>query len=475
MTTIRRLVCWGFCWLALIGATPAYGQVEDVSFCFSPRSLDISAVVGAAPTQHVLGVNVADPDCRTDEGDLVSFSVTYLNGTGWLSVPSPFSATQSQAEIGTVTVNYAALPMAGVYQALIIITVTEPDGDSFIATIPVTVTLSEQVEDVSFCFSPRALNISAIVGTAPTQHVILDNEEAIPDCKVDETVSLNISVTFLNGTSWLSVPPSVTFAPGQVNSFTVTVNYAALPMAGVYQAQIIGTTTDPETQMIDAQATIPVTVTLSEARARLPLSQTAFLFQVVQDGPAPPAQTLRVFNDGTGTLNWSLSGLPSWLTASPLLGTSNAGQSSATTLTADPTGLAPGVLQALVTVSAPGATNDPQLFSVTLLVAPASTPASADISPQGLLFLAEQGGTMPATKDLTVSNAGGGTLTADFLASTESGGEWLMVTPSSGTTSAGPFTLQGSVNPAALAAGVYRGKLTGTFSSGLQQEGTLSR
>ena len=141
-----------------------------------------------------------------------------------------------------------------------------------------------------------------------------------------------------------------------------------------------------------------------------------------------------------------------------------------TTLAADPTGLAAGVLQALVTVSAPGAINDPQLFSVTLLVAPAATPASADISPQGLLFVAAQGGAMPAAQNLTVSNAGGGTLTANFLASTESAGDWLMVSPSSGRTSAGPFTVQVSVNPAALAAGVYRGKLTGTFSSGPQQE-----
>ena len=350
MTSIRWLVCWGFFWLALIGAPPAFGQVEDFSFCASPRALDISAIVGAAPTQHVIRVN-----------------------------------------------------------------------------------------------------------------------EEIPDCEIDETFSANISVTFLNGTGWLSAPPSVTFAPGQANSFTVTVNYTALLGPGVYQALIILTGTDPGTGE-PFQIIIPVTVTLSGARARLALSQTAFLFQVAQDGPALRSRRLRVYNPGIGTLNWSLSGLPSWLTASPLSGTSNAGQSSATTLTADPTGLAPGVLQALVTVSAPGATNDPQLFSVTLLVAPAATPASADISPQGLLFVAEQGGTMPATQDLTVSNAGGGALTADFVTSTSSGVEWLMVTPSGGTTSPGPFTLQVSVNPAALAAGVYRGNLIGTFSSGPQQE-----
>ena len=356
------------------------------------------------------------------------------------------------------------------YQALISGIHTDMGGETVQFTIPVTVTLGGQIQDMSKCVSPRTLNLSAIVGAAPTQHVIGVNEE-IPDCAVEQAFFFIISVTYLNRTGWLSVPPSVTIAPGQANTIPVTVSYAALPGPGVYQALIILSFSepDPETGLTD-QATIPVAVTLSESRARLSLSRTAFLFRVVQDGPAPRARRLRVYNPGIGMLNWSLSGLPSWLTVFPLSGTSNAGQSSATTLTADPTGLTPGVFQALVTVSAPGAANDPQLFSVTLLVAPAATPASADISPQGLLFLAEQGGTMPATQDLTVSNAGAGALTADFVTSTSSGGEWLMVTPSGGTTSPGPFTLQVSVNPAALAAGVYRGNLTGTFSSGPQQE-----
>ena len=341
-------------------------------------------------------------------------------------------------------------------------------GFFWLALIAAAPAFGQEFDDVSFCVSPQSLDISALVGAAPTQHVIAQKPD--PICTIQqETLTFPVSVTFLNGTGWLSVPPSVTFVRGQANSFTVTVNYAALPGAGVYQALVFFFPTGGG-EVTPNRGIIPVTVTLSETRPRLSLSQTTFLFQVVQDGPAPPAQTLRVFNDGTEMLDWSLSGLPSWLTASPQSGTSNASQGSVTTLTADPTGLAPGVLQALVTVSAPGATNDPQLFSVTLLVASAATPASAGISLQGLLFVAEQGGTMPAAQDLTVSNAGGGTLTADFLASTESGGGWLMVSSSSGTTSAGPFTLQVSVDPTALAAGVYRGKVTGTFSFGPQQE-----
>ena len=196
------------------------------------------------------------------------------------------------------------------------------------------------------------------------------------------------------------------------------------------------------------------------------------MFRVAEGGFASPAQTLRVLNNGTEAVNWSLSSLPTWLTASPTSGTAGVGaaQASAITLAANPSGLAAGVLQGLVTVSAPGASNNPQLFSVTLHVVPTNTPATADITLNGMLFVAEQDGALATEQDLTVSNAGGGILTADFVASTSSGGNWLMVSPSSGTASGGPFTTQVSVNQAGLAADVYEGTITGTFSAGGPQE-----
>ena len=137
MTSIRSLVCWGFCWLALIGATPAFGQVQDISPCFPPRALDISAVVGAAPTQHVFFVDEGatfspDDDCGIEETFPFDLSVTFLNGTGWLSVPSSGTFAPGQVNSFTITINYAALPMAGVFQALIILTLTDSEtGELF--------------------------------------------------------------------------------------------------------------------------------------------------------------------------------------------------------------------------------------------------------------------------------------------------------------------------------------------------------
>ncbi len=207
------------------------------------------------------------------------------------------------------------------------------------------------------------------------------------------------------------------------------------------------------------------------------IDPSAIVFTAASTATGSLSQTLRVINLGEGSLQWSISptsgSLPSWLEISPNAGTAGAGasQASRTTLTADPEGLGSGVNQVLLQVSAPGASNDPQLVAVTLHVVPAATPGRGDLTPQAFLFLAEPSGALPAEQKLTLSNGGGGSLTAEYAASTESGGDWLMASPSSGTASGdGPFPAQVSVNQAGLAAGVYQGTITATFSSGPPQE-----
>ena len=310
---------------------------------------------------------------------------------------------------------------------------------------------------------PPVLGFSATVGDPPTLQGFQIGSDGGP-------VNWTATVRLLNGSGWLTISPSSGAASlTQPAVVIATVNYGALGGAGVFQAEI--TVTDTAT---GSSVTVQMTAVLSAPVARLSLSQTTFVFQGVSGWPAPP-QSLTVFNQGTATLNWSLSGLPPWLTASPPSGAAGAGSSSLVTLTPN-LSLVSSINQALVTVSAPGASNAPQLFAATLNVVPTSTSASADLSPNGLWFVAEPGvtlqqsGTVPGAQDLTVNNTGGGTLTADFVAATSSGGEWLMVSPPSGTASGGPFPTQVSVNPVGLAPGVYRGTVDGSFSSSGPQE-----
>ena len=345
-----------------------------------------------------------------------------------------------------------------------------PDTGSRMGTLTITgaqiltVTQAGTVEVLpALTVGPRILGFSATVGDPPARQGFQIGSDG-------GTVNWTATVKLLNGSGWLTISPSSGAASlTQPAVVIATVNYGALGGAGVFQAEI--TVTDTAT---GSSVTVQVTVVLSAPVARLSLSQTTFVFQGVSGWPAPP-QSLTVFNQGTGTLNWSLSGLPPWLTASPPSGAAGAGSSSLVTLTPN-LSLVSSINQALVTVSAPGASNAPQLFAATLNVVPTSTAASADLSPNGLWFVAEPGvtlqqsGTVPGAQDLTVNNTGGGTLTADFVTATSSGGEWLMVSPSSGTASGGPFPTQVSVNPVGLAPGVYRGTVDGSFSSSGPQE-----
>lgn len=118
------------------------------------------------------------------------------------------------------------------------------------------------------------------------------------------------------------------------------------------------------------------------------------------------------------------------------------------------TGLAPAVYTGQVAISAPGlaTVNVPVNFKVT---------NTSEISgnPSALSFTA-LAGSIPQSKLLTVSSSGS-PLGYAAVANTTSGGSWLSVSPSSGTTeNAGTGTLVVTVTPAGLAAGNYAGTIT---------------
>jgi adhesin/invasin len=146
------------------------------------------------------------------------------------------------------------------------------------------------------------------------------------------------------------------------------------------------------------------------------------------------------------------------------------GIGSSTTLSVNPDGLAPGVYQASVSVSAPGAVNDPQFIAVSLQVAATGAASVGDLSPKGMVFVAMQGAPPPPAQTLTVSNLGDGQLPFQLLPIDDSGGIWLQVTPSSGDAAAGPVSTQVQVNAEGLQPGVYKNRVRALFPLGRQQE-----
>jgi Concanavalin A-like lectin/glucanases superfamily/Viral BACON domain len=101
---------------------------------------------------------------------------------------------------------------------------------------------------------------------------------------------------------------------------------------------------------------------------------------------------------------------------------------------------------------------------VTLTVDP---PAPAlSVSPASLSFSAVAGGSSPAAKTLSVTNAGAGTLTY----TTSDNASWLSVSPGSGTA---PSDVSVSVNVSGLAAGTYSGSVTVTAAGATGSPATI--
>src|SRR5579871_125759 len=144
-----------------------------------------------------------------------------------------------------------------------------------------------------------------------------------------------------------------------------------------------------------------------------------------------------------------------WLTFSPAFGYSPSG----ITVSANAAKLQPGTYQGTITIQEPLAATPNQNVAVQFTVTPA-TPPSLTLSASSMQFDYLTGVTTLAPRALTLANSGGGSLSWTAAASTDAGGNWLTVSPASGSsTAAAPGVAQISVNPSGLAAGAYTGTI----------------
>ena len=181
----------------------------------------------------------------------------------------------------------------------------------------------------------------------------------------------------------------------------------------------------------------------------LSVSPASLAFSGAEGGASPAAKTFAVSNAGGGTLNWTASESAPWLSVSPGSGTG----AGTVTVTPSITGLAAGTYTTDVTVTAAGAGGSPKTIPVTFVVDPPPPPPALSVSPASLSFSAAVDGPEPASKTLTVANAGGGTL--NWTASESA--PWLSLSPGSGT---GGGTVTVSAAKSALAAGTYTTDIT---------------
>jgi hypothetical protein len=171
--------------------------------------------------------------------------------------------------------------------------------------------------------------------------------------------TLNWSVS--DNRSWMSVSPT----SGQ-NSGTVTVT---VDRTGLSAGTYTGTVTVTDSNATNSPRTVSVTLQVTGGGGggggtpQIGLNHSRFNFGAV-GSKITGSQTLLIKNNGTGTLNWSISDNQPWLTLSPSSGTN----SGVVTVTANKSGLSTGSYYATITITAPNANNSPRKIGVWLYV-----------------------------------------------------------------------------------------------------------
>jgi len=296
---------------------------------------------------------------------------------------------------------------------------------------------------VSYQATPAGLSFSASAGgNAPaTQTINLSSSIA------------GLSFTASTSATWLGVSPSSGTMPAVL---AVSANPANLA-AGTYQ----GTITITAPYAVPSTTTVAVTFTVQPSTpAALALDTQNVSFSATE-GSGALTQQMHVLITGGGSLsftaNASTTSGGSWLTISPGNGTATLSSPASLTVTATPGSLAPGTYSGAIAITGAGSTiNLPATLSV-------SAPTAVIlVSQTGLSFTAVEQGGVPLPQNFGILNIGQGSMSWSATATTVSGGDWLQISPSSGTVQQ-PYLdvslVSVSINPSALGAGMYYGRI----------------
>jgi uncharacterized protein (TIGR03437 family) len=268
---------------------------------------------------------------------------------------------------------------------------------------------------------------------------------------------MGVSITvgfFITGGS---LPPGLSFAPYGVFSGTPTAA-GTYNFSITYEFKVSG----PGFPGIDISSPAsPGAITVQGASGPPFSVQPGGLSFSYVAGAAASSQFVSVVNQGSAAAPFSATVSTrsggNWLSAPTASGSAPAFGQGSIAVTADPTGLAPGVYTGYVSISvSQGATQ----FNVPVLLTITGATQVISLSQTGLSFQAVAGASAPPPQSFSVLNAGIGSLTWTAAASTLSGGSWLTETPVAGASGSGaPPVVQAHVNPAGLAAGNYYGQV----------------
>ena len=281
------------------------------------------------------------------------------------------------------------------------------------------------------------------------------------------TGSLNFNVSFATktGGDWLSVSLSGGNATAaQPAVLFVTINPSG-PGPGTYFGNIMISIPSSGQTIV-----IPVVMAISTRGQLLRLSRKGMTFTAVSGGNGTLPRTLRVINEGSGTINWSISTTTvsedsDWLVADPPNGSAGPQSGTPVQIKVNPEGLPPGVHYGLLQVSSPEAVGSPRFATVALNLLPAGSNPGVFVDPVGLLFGGEAGGSPPGSKTVRLTNSSGISIPFSSTRLTVDGNDWFTHSPTGGIVESGqPVSIVVQPRTGGLAPGTYRGFIRLTFA-----------
>jgi len=403
----------------VINRIRVHAEDGGAAVVLNPASLTFVAQVGGAPPPaQIISV-------KSSVSTQVNFRVS--TSATWLTVTPTSGMTPATL---TVSVNTSGLAPGNYSSSISVIT-----GEETSRRVTVGLTLTQAGPTLQT--SPSQLTFSAQQNANPPSSQTFS-------VRTSSGSAVAYTIGVQGNPSWLMVgPASGTTAATE----TVSVNPEGLS-PGTYLATITASSS-----IGSAQVRVQLTVTAGQVLAVTP---TSLAFRFLQGGAVPSGQTLSVSSTTPGlayTASASTASGGAWLTVAPSSGTTPASE----TVTVKPSGLAVGTYNGTITLTA---STNTLAVPVTLTVMSAANVLS--VSPTSLAFGFQQGGTTPASQNLSVASTTAG-VSFTAAASTTTGGSWLMVTPTSATT---PANVQVSVTPSALAVGTYQGTVQITSSIG---------
>jgi uncharacterized protein (TIGR03437 family) len=386
----------------------------------------------------------------------ISPATTYTpnNGTAWLTMQYLDGALSSTGATVTITAHPGSLT-AGSYTATVPIAVYANGSPQPAVTLTVNLVVTSG-EVMQAAVTPAISGVTAPGtmlfnngGTAPTGTIAVTTTGG--------TTPLPISVTADEAWITASVEGGATSTPA---TLLVTATTSGM-LDGMYAGNVIVASPGYATLHVP----VVVVVTGVTNPSGLTVSEPSLTFAAQLGAGSPASQALAVSSATAGTAFTAVAtgstgtGI-TWLSISP---NGQLSTNQTITATANISGLGVGNYTGNIALGANGATVN---IPVNLVISSGSTtqPTGGDVtvSSSTLAFSAVLGATAPASQTLTVSSAAG-SASVPFTAAATSTGNWLAVSPASGTTQSNLIV---SVNQTGLSAGNHTGSITITPTGG---------